>query len=438
MSYAALPLVSVVTCIALFGCGATSAGDAGDPIEPQPGAGGHGAASGSGGAGAAGAAGAAAGGGLGGGGAAGSGGVPVVDGTIGIVVIDVQEAFVGSAKNADMAGIIDRTKATFQLATDQVVPFFITFEGSEQGDHGLHAPLQPMLPAQAKDFVKTTFAATGQPAFHDALKQSGLSHLVVLGAETDVCVMQTVLGLRQMGFTVLLEHDAVFTSETNTSPALQRMQQAGALPVSQAEVAGYVAKPSALPKGNDAPVRIVNPLRMGVVLNNFTDAALAGSADPLTTQKSARLRELLLVSEWFELPVYVADVNAGLPSAFTSYFQGQLRPISGIEQDGLVDQLVFAGTDAGLPTSLSSWMTSRELFVMVDALVALGAPAAQKDMLKPFFDGGIVPTTYKSFYYDMTRSVDLAQWPSQKWVQKYDEYYAITQAPEDLPAMPPY
>lgn len=417
-----LPLM-VLTCLAVAGC-SPATGPEGDRLESQHGSGDPGG-SGSGGNGG------------GAGTGTGTGGPgPVTEGAVGIVVIDVQELFVDGAANADMAGIIDRTKSTFQLAEDHDVPFFVTFEDSQQGDHALHAPLQPLLPGHARDFIKTTFGATGLPSFFEAVNQSGLSHLVVLGAETDVCVLQTVLGLRKMGFTVMLQQDAVFTEETNTSPALRRMQQAGTLLVDLTDVAGYVAKPSELPKGGDHAVRIVEPMHMGVVLNGFTDAALADANDPLTTQKSARLRELLLVSEWFDLPVYVADVGAGLPAAFASYFEGQLRPISQIAQDSSVEQLVFAGTDGGLADSMSAWMSSRQLFVMEDALLARGTPAAQKEMLAPFFDGGLVPTTYKSFYYDMTQSVDPAEWPSQQWVQKFDEYYPITQAPEDLPPIP--
>jgi hypothetical protein len=132
-----------------------------------------------------------------------------------------------------MPAIIERMKSAFQLAGDQQVPLFITFEDSQLGDHALHAPLQPLRPAHAQDFVKTTFAATGLPAFANAVQKAGLSHLVVMGAETDVCVLQTVLGLRAMGLTVMLEADAVFSEETNPSPALRRMQQAGVLLVTR-------------------------------------------------------------------------------------------------------------------------------------------------------------------------------------------------------------
>ncbi len=423
------PLAAVVSFLSVAGCSPVQ------PHETQPGGGGQ--ADGGGGSGEGGHA-STGGGGTGGAGEAGStaSGGSVVAGTVGMVVIDVQQTFVDGAVDPDLTGILDRTKSAFQLATDSQIPFFLTFEGSEQGDHALYAPLQPVLPPQTKDFVKTTFDATGQPAFSAAVQQAGLSHLVVLGSETDVCVLQTVLGLRSLGFTVLLERDGVFTSETNISPALRRMQQAGALLVDQAAVASYVANPGALPKGPDAPVVITSPLHLGVVLNDFTAGAVSASPDPWKTQKAARLRELLLVSEWFDLPVYVADVGAGLPAQFAPYYEGQLRPLSQIAQDGFVTQLVVAGTDGGLAGAMPGWQSSHQLFVMEDALLSLGTPAAQKDMLKPFFDQGLVPTTYKSFYYDMTKSVNVAEWPSQQWIQKYDEYYQITQAPEDLPPIP--
>jgi nicotinamidase-related amidase len=366
----------------------------------------------------------------------GSGGATTVAGTVGMVVVDVQQAFVATAETTDMPAVLDRTKSAFDLAAKHALPFFLTFEASQQGDHALHRALVPAVPPQAGEFVKTTFDATGLPAFAQAVQGAGLSHLVLLGAETDVCVLQTVLGLRALGFTILLQTDAVFSEETNVSPALRRMEQAGARLVGLAEVSGFVENPSALPPPSAATLRITRPLNLGVVLHAFDDDTVAASVDPHETQKAARLRELLLVSEWFELPVYVADVSAGLPSAYSSYYQGPLRPLTQIASDAAVEQLVFAGTDAGIADAIGAWMGSRDIFVMEDALLALDSPSAQQQMLKPLFDAGLVPTTYKSFYYDMTKSVDLAEWPSQDWVARFDEYYWITAAPEDLPPIP--
>lgn len=371
----------------------------------------------------------------GGGGAGGSGG-GVVAGTLGFMVIDVQELFVNWSVTPDMPGIINNMKTDFQLAESDNVPFFMSYEASKTGSHALHAPLVPLVPPQAQEFVKTKFDASQLPALHDALANSGLSHLVVMGAETDVCVLQTVLGLRTMGFTVIVEQDAIFTSESNTGPAIRRMKQAGALFRNQAEVAGYVANQNALPAGGNEVVRITDPLHMGVVLNNFTDASIAGNNDVLKSQKNARLHELLLVCEWFELPVYSTDPAAGIPAAFDNLYQGQLKPISQIPLDVNVTQLVFAGTDGGVDNVMSPLMATHQLFVMEDALLAQGSAAAQKAMLLPLFDNGLVPTTYKGFYYDMTKSVSTAQWPNPVWVMKFNPFYFLTQAPEDLPPIP--
>jgi nicotinamidase-related amidase len=367
-------------------------------------------------------------------GGTGTGGTSTVSGSIGVVVIDVQETFVSIAANPDKPAVIERTKSAMQLATQHQVPFFLTFEDSKSGSHALHAPLQSFLPAQTQEFIKTTFAATGLSSFASAMGQSGLSHVLVLGAETDVCVMQTVLGLRQMGFTVLLQKDGVLSSEPHTSPALRRMQQAGVILVDEAQAASYVANPNALPQGQNVEVRITQPLTVGVVLNAFTSQSVTQTPDPLASQKSARLRELLLVSEWFDLPVYVDDPAAGLPSQFAQYYQGMLRPISQIDQNAQLQQLVFAGTDTNLASVIGNWMGSKQAFVMEDAVLSQGPQP--KELLASLYEGGLVPTTYKAFYYDMTKSVSLAEWPSQSWVQKFDQYYYITQAPEDLPPMP--
>lgn len=356
---------------------------------------------------------------------------------LGVVVIDVQETFVDGASNPDMPQVLARTGALFSQAAAHAVPFFITFEASQSGDHALHAPLVPVLPVDAQDFIKTTFAATGLPSFASAVQGSGVTHVVVVGAETDVCVMQTVLGLRRMGLTVLLERDAVFSEETNTSPALQRMEQAGVVLVDEAQVSAFIADPMQLPTGLEAPVRIVAPLEIGVVLNGLTSAAISASGDAYKTQKLARLRELLLVSEWFGLPVYVDDASAGLPAELEDYFWGELRPAAQIAGDMTVTQLVFAGSDGGVGSAMAGQQGTHDVFVMEDALLAQGTTADQAALLAPLVEQGVVPTTYKSFWYEMTRSVEPAEWPSSSWVDKMEEYYPITQAPEDLPPIGP-
>jgi hypothetical protein len=53
----------------------------------------------------------------------------------------------------------------------------------------------------------------------------------VAGSETDVCVLQSTLGLLELGFQVFLIEDGLFTSEPHPGPAIERMYRAGAIPL---------------------------------------------------------------------------------------------------------------------------------------------------------------------------------------------------------------
>lgn len=354
---------------------------------------------------------------------------------LGIVVIDVQQGFVQLAANKNIAQIVDNTQTVFGLADRTKTPFFITYEDSKEGTHGLPAQLESAVPGHAREFIKTTFAATGLPAFASAVSQTGFTHIIALGAETDVCVLQTVLGLRSMGLTVILQQDAVFTSEPNTGPALRRMQQAGVVMRGMAQVRGYIEDQSPVPGApTGGPVKIIKPLNIAAILVGFTEQALNSSADPFKTEKIARLKELLLISEWFDVPLYTTGASNALPAQFQGLITKQIRPVAELTQhsNGGIQQVVLAGTgtDQQISGLVDSLGKSLDIFIMEDGLISSGP---QISVLDALYENGAVPLTYKSLYYGMTKSVDLNEWPSQAWVDKDPIYYEKTKAPEDLP-----
>jgi nicotinamidase-related amidase len=352
----------------------------------------------------------------------------------GIVVIDVQDWFVKQAAQKDIDQIIDNTAAVLALAGKHRTPLFVTFEHSrdEAYGFGLPAKLKGKVPAHASEFIKTTFAATGNKAFASAVRQSGLTHFVVLGAETDVCVLQSVLGLRSMGFAVILQQDAVFTSEPNAAPALRRMRQAGVQMAGMAEVRSFIDGTRPLP-GPPSPgaITTVKPLNIAVVLNHFDDA---GSPDPRAAEKHARLRELLLISEWFDMPLYAAGSHA-LPAKYAGLIKKQVQPFEKLTANASVEQVVIAGTDRDVAGLAAAHGKTHDVFLLEDALLAFEKAADQAALLEALYKAGAVPITYKSLYYGMTKSVDLKEWPSQSWVERDPEYYPKTRAPEDLPPM---
>jgi nicotinamidase-related amidase len=354
---------------------------------------------------------------------------------LGIVVIDVQQEFVQIAANANITQIIDNTKTVFELAERTKTQLFITYEGAKQGTQGLPAQLRAAMPDHAREFIKTTFAATGLPAFASAVGQAGLTHVVVLGAETDVCVLQTALGLRSIGFVVILQQDAVFTSEPNTGPALRRMQQAGVVLAGMPQVRSYIEGQSPVPVAPTAgPVKIIKPLKIAALLAGLTDQALDSAVDPFKTAKLARLRELLLISEWFDIPLYGTGAGSALPAQLQGLITKQIHPVTELTQgsNGGIQQVVLAGigTDQEITGLVENLGTTLDIFILEDGLISSGS---QVSVLDALYTNGAVPLTYKSLYYGMTKSVDLNEWPSQAWVGRDPIYYPKTKAPEDLP-----
>jgi nicotinamidase-related amidase len=353
----------------------------------------------------------------------------------GLVVIDIQQSFVATAtrrnSGADIAGRVANSQRLLDAANAHDVPVLMTFEAKQTGDGALPVSLEPHVPAGTQRFTKTKFAAPSLPEFDAAVHASGLKRFVVIGSETDVCVLQTILGLRREGFEVAAVVDTIFTEEVHVGPTLRRFAQAGvaALKVSDAETL-LGAEPSPLAHDTGAPT-IVRPLEMGFVLN--ATSGLAGQ-DPASSQKLVRLKQLLLLSEWFKLPVFASDpasALAGLPADVKSVLTRPIQPLA--SRPASVTQVAIAGSHTGLlEASAALHQSGVDVFVLEDVLV--GGKLAD---LEPAIVGGAVPSTYKMLYYELTQSVSDDGWPSQQWVAdgiRY--YYDATMAPEELPPIP--
>ncbi len=361
-----------------------------------------------------------------------SGAAPAANEPTGIVVIDVQNKFVTTAsrRNAgsDIAGRVVNDKAVLDLAKARQVPVFITYEAEKTGDSALPPSLAGDVPAGAQEFIKTTFDATGQPQFAAAIKASGLRRLLVVGSETDVCVMQTILGLRRQGIEVIALVDALFSEEVNVVPALRRLRQAGVAQIAVADADAILAgrTPVTFPPSSGVPP-IVRPFEIGIVLHGLDKLG----ADPNASAKQVRLKELLTISEWFRIPVFASDpttASNALPAALRSILTHGILPLA--SRPSATTQLAFAGAHDGVLEAASTLRQSgADVFLVEDVLIG----GSSKD-LEPAYAAGAIPTTYKSLYYELTHSVSDAEWPSQQWVTDGTaRYYDQTLAPEELP-----
>ncbi|MFZ0692965.1 MAG: hydrolase [Alphaproteobacteria bacterium] len=141
-----------------------------------------------------------------------------------LLVIDVQERLMTAMNEG--ARLIANTALLVKAARRLGVPVLV----SEQYPKGL-GPTLPELSALAPGesvVTKMEFSCTEAPGYRDRLKATGRDQAVLAGIEAHVCVLQTALGLRTLGYPVFVVADAVASRRpASVALALDRMREAG-------------------------------------------------------------------------------------------------------------------------------------------------------------------------------------------------------------------
>jgi nicotinamidase-related amidase len=123
-----------------------------------------------------------------------------------LVVVDAQPGFL--AAEADLA--VERMAWLVAVAARLGVPIVATEEEPER-----NGPTDPRvaarLPTGTQVLRKLSFGLTGTPEILEALRATGRTTAIVVGCETDVCVAQSAIGLRDEGFACVVVEDATFS-----------------------------------------------------------------------------------------------------------------------------------------------------------------------------------------------------------------------------------
>ena len=146
-----------------------------------------------------------------------------------LVVIDVQEKLCQAMDEKVLSKMTKNIGILLESAGELKLPVLIT----EQYVKGLGSTLPELSEkaAGASSFEKMTFSSCGSEEFVAKLKASGRSQIIITGMETHVCVLQTVIELRDAGFDVHVAKDAVMSrSKRNWQTAIETMILAGAVP----------------------------------------------------------------------------------------------------------------------------------------------------------------------------------------------------------------
>ena len=139
-----------------------------------------------------------------------------------LLVVDLQGRLMPVIADGDE--VVAKAVFLARIAETLGVPALFT----EQNPSGLGPTVAPLKPFVEQLFVKRHFSAAREPGFFERLP-TGRDTVIVAGAETHVCVLQTVLGLLGRGFAVAVVSDAVGSRRAADKAAgLARMAAHGA------------------------------------------------------------------------------------------------------------------------------------------------------------------------------------------------------------------
>lgn len=143
-----------------------------------------------------------------------------------LIVVDVQEAFLRKLPAAEGAALITRIGWLIGVAVRLDIPLVVTAE--EIPRHGGVAPaLAGRLPAGTPVFDKMIFGLAADPDIRAAVGSSGRHTAILIGLETDVCVAQSAIGLRALGYRVAVVADATGSAGSGHALGLDRLRSAG-------------------------------------------------------------------------------------------------------------------------------------------------------------------------------------------------------------------
>lgn len=144
-----------------------------------------------------------------------------------LLVIDLQERLAAAMDQHELQRLICNVAILLDSSQELGLPVLVT----EQYVKGL-GPTLPALKEKAGHasfHEKISFSCCGNDDFMAKLKATGKKQIIVCGTEAHVCVLQTVLDLLAVGYTVHVVKDAVMSrSPDNKQTAMEAMTLAGA------------------------------------------------------------------------------------------------------------------------------------------------------------------------------------------------------------------
>ncbi|MDB5764729.1 MAG: Hydrolase [Herminiimonas sp.] len=137
-----------------------------------------------------------------------------------------------------------------RVATSFRLPVVLSTVYVKHGMSGTNAELLEALPG-VPEIDRTTMNSWEDPEFRAAVEQTGRKNLVIAGLWTEVCVVFPTLDALRAGYRVYVVADAIGgVSRVAHESAMQRMIQAGAIPISVLGLACELQRDWGRPEAN--------------------------------------------------------------------------------------------------------------------------------------------------------------------------------------------
>lgn len=155
-----------------------------------------------------------------------------------LVVVDLQPGFFAAhptegptgADPGRLGAVAARAAWLAGVAAALGIPGVVTEE--DPARNGRTDPrILRSLPPETPVLEKRVFGLADQPDILAAIEATGRRTAVLVGAETDVCVSQSAMGLRTRGYRVAVVSDATFSPGAMQELGLRRMRSAGVVDI---------------------------------------------------------------------------------------------------------------------------------------------------------------------------------------------------------------
>lgn len=143
-----------------------------------------------------------------------------------LVVVDIQDVLLPKDKEV-VENYLRQAERMIRMARALEIPVLVTEQYPERLGN-TNAGIRDAL-GDIPAMPKMAFGCMADDGFKAALADTGRKQLLVVGMETHVCVLQTVLEALDAGYEVYLVADAIVSSHKKEyKVAMARMEQAGA------------------------------------------------------------------------------------------------------------------------------------------------------------------------------------------------------------------